>query len=272
MKTIVTHMNPDLDAVTSVWLFKRFGGPEFEDANVAFVPSGTTFKDMPVDSDLDIIHVDTGLGRLDHHQNNDYTCAAEKVFNYLKLSDPALRRLIDLVVMVDHAKDLEWEDSAHDKWELWLPAILTGYRLLHPEQYERHLTFGISALDGTYRSLQAKVEAEYELRKGTEFQSRWGKAIACLTYNDTVLDVGIRCGYVLVARKDPGKGYVRITGSSKESVDLSAALAKFLQVDPNASWYLHPSKVLLRNGSTKNPKMRPTSLTLDKIVEVLEEA
>lgn len=272
MKTIVTHMNPDLDAIASVWLFKRFGGKEYHEAEVVFVPAGGTYKDMPVDSDLDVVHVDTGLGKLDHHQSNDYTSAAEKVSEYLKLTDLALKRLVDLVVAVDHAKDLAYSDAADDKWELWLPALLSGYRMLYRDQYDRHLAFGMDAMDAAYKVMQNKVEAETELEKGSEFQTRWGRAIACVTYNDSVLDVGIRRGYVLVARKDRGRGYLRVTGRSDASVDLTRVLALLKVADRNATWYLHPSKVLLRNGSTKNPKMRPTTLSIEGIIEVLKKA
>lgn len=272
MKTIVTHMNPDLDAIASVWLLKRFGAREYRDAQVVFVPAGATFKEMPVDSDPDIVHVDTGLGKLDHHQSNEYTAAARKVYEYLELSEEAVRRLVDLVVAVDHAKDITWQDSGDDKWELWLPTLISGYRLLAADQYDRQLAFGMDALDAAYKSMNNKVDAEKELHGGTEFATRWGKAIALLTYNDSVLDVGIRRQYVLVARKDPRKGYVRVTGRSDKGVNLTQALAKFTKRDAQATWYLHPSKVLLRNGSTKNPKMRPTTLTLHDIIEVLKEA
>ncbi len=272
MKTIVTHMNPDLDAIASVWLLKRFGGSEFRDAKVSFVPAGATYKDMPVDGDPDIVHVDTGLGKLDHHQSNEYTAAAKKVYEYLGLSQEAVKRLVDLVVAVDHAKDIAWQDAGEDKWELWLPSLISGYRLLATEQYDRQLAFGLEAMDAAYKTMSNKVEAEKEIVGGTEFDTRWGKAIALLTYNDSVLDMGIRRGYVLVARKDPRKGYVRVTGRSDKGVDLTQAHAEFANRDNQATWYLHPSKVLLRNGSTKNPKMRATQLTLAEIVEVLKEA
>lgn len=269
MKTIVTHINPDLDAIASVWLLKRFGAPEYRDVQVVFVPAGATFKDMPADSDPDIVHVDTGLGKLDHHQSNEYTCAAKKVHEYLKLSDPALARLIDLVVAIDHAKDLSWPDAADDRWELLLPALISGYRLLHKDQWEKHMAFGMECMDAMYRSLKGKVEAEVELIKGKSFATPWGNAVACETYNDSVLDIGIRQGLALVVRKDPAKQYLRITGSVDRGVDLTSAYAQFQTADPDATWYLHPSKVLLRNGSTKNPKMRPTKLSIDEIIGVL---
>ena len=42
--------------------------------------------------------------------------------------------------------------------------------------------------------------------------------------------------------------------------------------DPEATWFLHSSKVLLRNGSSRNPVMKPTKLTIDEMVEILEKA
>lgn len=263
-------MEPDLDAVASVWIFKRFGGEQWMDAQVVFVPSGSTLKDMPPDADADIVHVDTGLGELDHHLTNDYVCSALLVYKKLNLADPALKRLVDLVVLVDHAKDLLWEDIAEDKWEMWLPALLTGYRLLYKGQYEKQMDFGFEALDAAYKSMRNKVEAEQELGKCKEFTTKWGSALGCLTYNDGVLDVGLKRKYTLVVRKDPGKGYIRVTGRVDKGVDLSSALEQFKIKDPKATWYLHPSKVLLRNGSTKNPKMRPTNLTLDQVIDILE--
>ena len=85
MSTIVTHLNPDLDAITSVWLLQRFM-PGFSDAEVKFVPAGLNSKKqfskgelLSIDhgpSSTDQLWVDTGSGELDHHQENVKTCAA----------------------------------------------------------------------------------------------------------------------------------------------------------------------------------------------------
>ncbi len=68
-KTLVTHIFPDLDAVTSLWLFDRYDD-DFDKAKLEFVPAGGTFGGESVDSDPDIVHVDTGLGRFDHHHTS----------------------------------------------------------------------------------------------------------------------------------------------------------------------------------------------------------
>ena len=83
MKTIVIHFNPDLDAITGAWIIKRFL-KGWKKAEIAFVPAGELYQDMPVDSNPEILHVDTGLGELDHHQTDEYICAAQLCHRKIK--------------------------------------------------------------------------------------------------------------------------------------------------------------------------------------------
>src|SRR5689334_1200993 len=64
--TIVGHLAPDLDCLTAIWILIRFGGAT--NADLQFVPAGATLDGLPVDADPQIVHVDTGGGRYDHHQ------------------------------------------------------------------------------------------------------------------------------------------------------------------------------------------------------------
>src|SRR3989344_8089920 len=77
---IVTHSNPDLDAVSAIWLLKRFI-TGWADAELAFVPAGETYKDDK--TNRHIVHVDTGMGDFDHHQDNRDTCAAKLILSYM---------------------------------------------------------------------------------------------------------------------------------------------------------------------------------------------
>ena len=120
-KLLVTHINPDADAITSVWLFRRFH-PDFYDASVVFVLPGRTYKEEPADSDPNVVHVDTGLGEFDHHQSNERTCAAKKVldhlqvkFDYLHNNEP-LERLVEVVVQGDHFEDCYWPEASADRY------------------------------------------------------------------------------------------------------------------------------------------------------------
>mgnify|MGYP001605664915 CR=1 FL=1 len=117
MRVIVTHTSPDMDAITSVWLIKKFL-MGWEDAIVKFVPAGERLQarnqaepyaklrrsqrgsayDSALFSDKvrgdrevievingdEVIHVDTGLGPLDHHQtSDDSTCAAKRAWEWV---------------------------------------------------------------------------------------------------------------------------------------------------------------------------------------------
>src|SRR5690606_17892776 len=81
-KTIVTHISPDLDAITSSWLIKRYL-TDWDTADHAFVPAGETFGNKDPDANPNVIHVDTGLGKFDHHQLTERTSATKRVFDYL---------------------------------------------------------------------------------------------------------------------------------------------------------------------------------------------
>lgn len=301
MKTIVTHFNPDLDAVTSVWLLKKFY-PEFIHAEVQFVPAGKTWRGFDVDSDPEVLHVDTGLGLLDHHKEDSNICSARLVLEFLKKKDieidEALERLVDIVNEIDHFREVYWPNATSDRYEFCLEPILDGWKLLYQGQDLRLIDWSLDCLDGIYRNLQNKVWAEKEIESiGKVFETRFGKAVAVETMNDDVLHVAQKMGYVIVVRLDPKKHYVRIKAlpphqkdlcasdcncqehakgkcNSKNidiNVDLSDAYNEFKKLDLQASWYLHPDKRQLLNGSTKSPDMRPTKLTLDQIIGVLEK-
>lgn len=277
-KVVVTHLSPDFDAIPAIWLLKRFH-PEFEDAKIAFVPVGdTTCDGQPVDSNPDIVHVDTGMGKFDHHQTNTFTCAAKLIYEWLVdegyvKDDEALKRFVEIVTQIDHGWDINrWCEAANDRYEFSLHNMLVGWKILYPKQDENHVQWTMRALDSIYRLLQLKVDAEKGIEDGLKFKTRWGQGVAVYTANDMVMDLAIKNGFAIVVRKDPGKGYLRVTGSTGHKVDLTKAYEMFKSKDSQASWFLHASKVLLRNGSTRNPTMKPTKLELEEIVEILEKA
>jgi hypothetical protein len=278
VKTIVTHINPDLDAMTAVWLLKRFG-PEFKDAPVKFIYAGSTYQDKPVDSDAEVVHVDTGWGKFDHHQTNERTCAARLILQWLGLKDEALERMVEVVTQVDWgAEDLRYPDAGADKYAFLFNErkIISGWQKRYPGQSDKHLEWGLAVLDGVYENLKNKLEAQLVIEKqGRAFATRWGQGLAAVTNVFGFMPLAQAQGYAVVVVKDPKKGHVRIHGldqAGKEAVDFTGAAEQLRIKDAQATWFLHASKKLLLNGSTVNPKMIPTSLNLDAVVEVLEHA
>lgn len=273
MKTIVTHIGPDLDAITSTWLVKTFF-PGWEEAEIAFVPAGTTLKKMDPDGDSDILHVDTGFGKFDHHQTDADTCASRLVYEEIKKqhgADPVLERMIAVVNDVDHFKEVFYPNAAADYWEFWVVGQIDGWRLVHADNPVKIMELGFQSLDGIYKVMLNKLWAEKELEKATEFETKWGKAIGFETVNDEVLHQAQKRGYVLVIRKDPKKGYVRIKTLPKEDIDLTALYERLKALEPEATWFLHASRHMLLNGSAKNPDMKPSKKTLSELIDVVKE-
>lgn len=301
MKIVVTHSSPDMDAITSVWLIKKFLSG-WETASVRFVPAGERIdsgkwqnknETSPIEriEDDEVIHVDTGLGPLDHHQTaSDKVCGASLTWNYVQIKNEELRtkvsdktkykieaisRMVKVIVDIDHFKEVFWKDAVADYHEFNLTAILDGLKLQFPNQDDYYVEFVSKSLDAVLHEFENRIWAEKEIAEnGQKFDTKFGKGIGFATLNDTVIKLSQKIGYVIVVRKDPRKGYVRIKAvptSGNINIDLTPVYEKLKELDPEATWYLHVSKKMLLNGSAKNPKMRPSKLGVKELIEVLEK-
>jgi len=297
MKIIVTHTSPDWDAISSVWLIKRYLAG-WQEAEVRFVPAGTRLfqesgfkyeREDPIEKrgEDEIIHVDTGLGPLDHHQTQDTSVsAASRTWDYVRSQvkesgdtftqqhTDALSRVVKFVVETDHFREVFWDDAAADYHEFTLLGLLEGYKQIYPNQDSKYVDFGFECLHAMTATFENRIWAEKEIEeKGIAFETRFGKAMGFETINDTVLKLAQKMGYVMVVRKDPRKGYVRIktlpVNGENKGADLTLAYEQLKKIDPDATWFLHVSKKMLLNGTPKNPKMRPTKLKLNDIISVL---
>ncbi len=274
MKTIVTHIGPDLDAITAIWLLKTFF-PQWKEASLAFVPAGKTLNNLPPDDNPEIIHVDTGFGKFDHHQTDADTCAAQLIYQELKKtkgSNEALARMVEVVNETDHFREVFFPNPTADFWDFSIIAIIDGWRLLYADDPLKLVALVMESLDAIYKAFQNKVWAEREIKeRGVEFETKWGKSLGAETTNDEVVHLGQKMGYALVVRKDPRKGYIRIKSLPKDDIDLTPVYNTLGKLDPAATWFLHASRHMILNGSTKNPDMRPTTLKLAEIIDVLKK-
>src|SRR3989344_1774114 len=197
MKRIITHKSPDLDAIGSVWLILRFL-PNWEDAKVEFVPAGEklegsydTFGELSARKEgeaveivdgVQTIHVDTGLGKLDHHQTQDNNvCAASLTLEYVLANKDcslhrhdtkreAAKRIIDLIVDDDHFQEFYYPQAEHDRYDFSLRGILSGYKLMYQNQDEKITERVLEELDSLLHAFEAKIWAENEIKeKGIEF-------------------------------------------------------------------------------------------------------
>jgi hypothetical protein len=274
-KTIVTHMSPDPDALTSSWLVKRFL-PDWEDAEMVFVAAGATLNDAPPDEDKNIIHVDTGLGKFDHHQDQGKLSATKKVFEYLKANDclrqkhiPAFEKLVDYITTIDNFGEVFFPDPTADIYDVSFHQIVVG---LKPQLQDdiKVVEFAHTMLDSILMVLKNKVNAEKEIEKGLILQISWGKALIMETKNEETMKVAQKMGYVLVARKDPDSGNIRIKTRPEDEYDLTPVYKKIKRKDKKGTWYMHISNHMLLNGSSKNPNFIPSPLTLADLVEIIK--
>ena len=297
MRRIVTHTSPDMDAITSAWLIKRYLSG-WEDAEIRFVPAGSRIGNLTPDQATkltepieiiggnEVLQVDTGLGPLDHHQTSDkQTCGASLTFDFIKKNvkegalNPekleALKRIVKYVIEVDHFKEVFRPDVLANYQNFSITDILDGLKYQHPNDDRYYVEFISLCLDALVHELENNVWAEKEIKeKGIEFETKWGKGLGVETINDTVVKMAQLMGYIIVVRRDPRKGYVRIKtkpdSDGQKGIDLTLVSEKLKKMDPNATWFLHISKKMLLNGTPKNPKMKPTKLSLNDIIEVLK--
>ncbi|MEK7592300.1 MAG: hypothetical protein AAB508_02785, partial [Patescibacteria group bacterium] len=271
MKTIIVHIGPDLDAITAIWLVKTFF-PGWIEASIGFVPAGKTLKDLPPDDNGEILHLDTGFGKFDHHQTDADICASTLVYEVIKKNsgkDPSLERIVTLVNDIDHFKEVYYPNPTADYWEFSLVGQIDGWRLLYSEDPQKIVALGMEALDAIYKIFQNKIWAEKEIKEiGKEFDTKWGKALGIETVNDEVVHLAQKMGYMVVIRKDPNKGYMRLKSRPERDIDLTEAYEKLKKQEPESTWFLHASKHMVLNGSSKNPDMKPTKKTLDQLIAV----
>ncbi len=275
MKTIVTHISVDLDAVSSAWLVKR-NMPGWENAELKFVNAGETLNGKKPDENPEIIHVDTGLGKFDHHQIRDFNLSAAKiVFNYLDKREylkaydrEALSRMTDLIAKIDNFQEIHFPNPDADIYDFAIHQIITGLRPVTKDDTERcEIMFKI--LDATLQVFKNKIRAEKEMDSAYTFNSKFGKSFAIESSNEETVKLAQKQGFEMVIRKDPKLGFVRIKTIPSDKFDLTPVYEKVKELDPKADWFLHISKNMLLNGSSKKANVTPSKLSLNKIIDII---
>lgn len=278
-KTIVTHINPDLDALSSVWLVRRYlPGFQGEDVSYAFVPAGKTLGDEPVDSLPDIVHVDTGRGIFDHHQIAEKLCAFLQIYTYLIKNnllaaydvDP-LKRIAAVINDYDNFAEVYYSDVTADYQLFQLDSIISGF--VHAGLPDtKKVEISLPMFDGLLQIMKNKIKAEKNIGEGIVFETKaFGKSIMMENSNNDSMKYAQKCGYRLVARKDSKIGNIRIVCLPDSTLDLTPIYEEIKRLDTVGTWYLHQSKHMLLNGSLVNPTMVPSPLTSEQILAILRK-
>lgn len=257
---IVGHLHPDIDCLCAIWILRRWGG--LANAMLRFVPSGTTLDNKPADSDPNVTHVDTGNGRFDHHSAADRSLSAtELVRRSVAPDEVVLRRIAQDVTRLDHA--LATGGTAPDICDL-----IEGFNTLYAEAPEAVASAMFANFDAWYAHEAKQVRLEEAFANRIEFDTPWGFGIAMESDDGGSSRLAYGAGAVLYAYRD-GKGNMGIAAKSRAPIDLTQVLHDLKRIDPQADWYLHPSKRLLLCGTPKSPPRVPSKLTLEELVGVL---
>lgn len=275
MKTIVTHLSPDLDAIASVWLIKKYL-TGWDNAQIKFVPSGTTLDDQLADSDKNIIHVDTGFGKFDHHQTNEYVSATKLVYKYLIGRDfipakeiKAVEKIVEYVNSTDHFAEVFYFEPDSDLYDFMIRQLVDGLKVINREEIKL-IEIIFQLLEAALIVFKNKLSAEEEIKNGYVFQSYLGKSLAIETKNEETVKLALKKGFSLVVRRHPEVGFTRIKTLPDKKFSLKPVYEKILIKDKKGSWFFHISEHMLLNGSSGNPKLIPTSLSLNKIIEIIK--
>ena len=275
MKIIVTHLSPDLDAIASVWLVKKFL-TGWEDAQIKLVPTGTTLDNQLADSNKNVIHVDTGLGKFDHHQTNEYTSAAKLVYKYLlkeDLIDPRdikpLEKIVNYVNSTDHFAEVFYFEPDSDRYDFMIRQLVDGLKVINREE-TKLIEIIFQLLEAVLIVFKNKVNAEKEIKNSFVFRSYLGKSLAIETKNEETVKLALKKGFSLVIRRHPEAGFTRIKTLPDKKLNLKPIYEKILKIDKKGSWFFHISGHMLLNGSSGKPKLIPTSLPLNKIIEIVK--
>jgi hypothetical protein len=275
-KTIVTHISPDIDAIGSTWLVKRYL-PDWGSAEHTFVPAGETYEGKKPDADPDIIHVDTGLGKFDHHQLKERTSATRRVFDYLAEEGHirekdliAVELMVAYITEIDNFGEVHFPDPNDVRYSFNLHEFIYPLRgQLSSDTELVNMVFLI--LDSILFTVKNNIKAAEEIKEGLVLKTKYGKTLIMETKNEAAIKYALKEGYELVIRRDPDTSTLRIKTLPDKKYDLTPVYKKIVKADKKATWFLHASKNMLLNGSTKNPNSVPSSLSLKRIIEIIKE-
>ncbi len=258
MKTLITHINPHLDDIFGIWLFRKFDH-EFKDANLEFISAS---RDADKQSE-DKVFIGTGGGKFDEHKEGLETCAGTLVFEYLKekgliYSEKALEKIVQWNQQIDTGKAPKNQIDEYSV-QAWIRPLDSN-----AESSKKAVELGGEILDRILEVLKRKEEALIDWEKRIEFESKFGKSYAVAS--ETVDRAFCKQqGGDLFLMHDPKYNSVQFYS---DKADLEPIYNKVKELDPEASWFLHQSHHMVICGSGSAPDSTPTKLSLEELIAV----
>lgn len=263
MKTLITHINPHLDDILAIWLFRKYN-PEFNGANLEFISAS---KDAAKDESIDKIYVGTGGGQFDEHKEGLDTCSGSLVFDFLsqkgfipkdEITQKALEKLVEWNRLIDTGKAPVSEFGEFSVSAYIRP--LDG----DVQTSTKAVQLGSEILDRILEVLKRNEQSKVDWEARVEFQTKFGKTYAIRSQS---IDRSFCKGQDgdLYIMHDPKYNSFQFYS---DTADLEPIYEKVKQSDPGASWFLHQSHHMVICGSGSAPDSKPSKLSLDQLMEV----
>ncbi|KKQ82175.1 MAG: hypothetical protein UT77_C0003G0046 [Candidatus Daviesbacteria bacterium GW2011_GWC2_40_12] len=266
MKTLVTHINPHLDDIAAIWLFKKYH-PDFKDAKIEFISASRDAAQKEENEDK--IFLGTGGGKFDEHKEDlDNTCAGTLVYEYLKKKnyipkDEILRAALDTLTEWNRLIDTgRAPDSQFDEFSV---QAFIRCKDSTAENSQKSVDLGIVILDRILSVLKRKQQSVIDWEKKVEFQTKLGKSFAVVSETVDREFCREQEGDLFLIYHPKHHGVQFFTPSFE--IDLEPIYDKVKALDPDASWFLHQSHHMVICGSASAPDSKPTKLSFDELIE-----
>lgn len=279
---IITHMSPDWDAITSVWLLKRYGG--MEDHDVVFVNTGNP---DPAVLAASAAVVDTGREldptrrRFDHHhlpgKQSNQTCAAFQVFQHVA-PNGELDHLAPLNALI-----LNGDTGGRNYGAEW--SRLTGIHALlsvrkaRRETDDQLLAWGMAVLDDLAAHLKARDDARRTLDTHMIYQSTDGLFVALRNAPQGATFAAFEQGARLVLFANEAENAIGLMRAGEWQEPHCGGLVDLLIVDSQVSadiitetdtWFLHPAGFFAGRGTKKAPRSDPIACDLIALARAVD--
>lgn len=271
MKILVTHINPHLDDICAIWLFKKFH-PDFRGARVEFLSAareGITFEGKIVDSDADVVHFGIGRGKFDEHKGDIGESATSLVWMDIKKANLAPKE--ELAVKA-YDELVEWnrliDTGQAPQYEFAEFSVQSFIRPLDskPQTSQKAIELGEEILDRILNVLKRKQQSILDWEKRVEFDTKFGKTVAVTSETVDRAFCKMRDGDLFIIYNPK---YSSVQYFTPKDLDLESIYQKAKRIDPEASWYFHQSKHIIICGSHSAPGSKPTKLSFEELIEVV---
>lgn len=262
---MVTHINPHLDDISAIWLFKKFN-PEFRDAQIEFIPAS---RDAALKEETeDKIFFGTGGGKFDEHKGDLEDCAASLVWKDIKskgiedLNETevlAMDELIEWNRLIDLGKGNNYDFGPYS-----VQAFIRSKKSTQEDSLAS-LKLGEEILDRIFEILKQNKQSEKDWEKRVEFETKFGKSVA--VESGTVDRSFTRDkGFDLVLMYDAKLKSAQFFTPSFE-IDLEPIYKKIIEREPDGGWFLHQSRHMVICGSSSAPEHK-TDLSFEDLIKI----